>query len=288
MDESFDTAKRGVFAVGTLLCCSVAAFELEVKWRKLRARPEINISYFKAHECEHASGQFEKFVRDRKNISPAERELLNSISLKFISLIRYGENVTLQGLGVVQEDFYSVIADERARLILGESPYRLAYKASYLQAPWTMKYTKLRVLEDKRKKFNSSPTHKSVGFFVDECEEYGELAGPEYDELKTTHPQAREYLHTFSKGDDKEFDILQAADAWAFECRRRLNIHLGQYPGPPREQFRILDQSKKIFIVTILDKNNLRKIVEDNEPGKPLNLDKIMEMEINEDIKFRV
>lgn len=286
MDESFDPSQTGIFAIGTVLGGGVATYELDRKWYWLRKRPDIDIEYFKASDCERGKGQFAKFVRDHKNITPEERAKLDSISEEFNALTAKEEGITVQGLGVIQDDFYKIISEQRAKSILGDSPYRLAYKLSYLQAAWTMKKAEDDVIAKKLKQFNMSPTHFSVGFFVDECEQYSISAGPEYDELRRSHPKARKYMHTFAKGDDKDFDILQAADAWAFECRRRLNVAMGQRVGTKRRQFQMLEDRNKIFLISIFNQENMQHTVDTNEPGEPLNIDDIMEMQIHEDIKF--
>ena len=66
MDESFDPKDRGVFVVGGILGKGVPLFELDRRWEMLRKRPDIDIAYFKASECEHGRGEFAKFVADPK------------------------------------------------------------------------------------------------------------------------------------------------------------------------------------------------------------------------------
>ncbi len=101
----------------------------------LRKRPDIDIAYFKASECEHGRGEFAKFVADPKKITLQERHKLDSISHEFLELIvapvafddrRY---LCVHGVGVVQKDFYGVIKDPKAKAILGGSPYRSAYNS---------------------------------------------------------------------------------------------------------------------------------------------------------------
>jgi hypothetical protein len=163
MDESFDPKQSGVFAVGGLLGRGVPVFELERRWESLRKRPDINIKYFKASECERGRGEFEKFVVDPQNITPKERQKLDSISHEFLNLIAHpvplDSNAYLctHGVGVVQKDFYEVIKDANARAILGDSPYRLAYDFAMIQCAWAMK---------------KLGTGECVSFVCDEHEQY--------------------------------------------------------------------------------------------------------------------
>jgi len=66
MDESFDYKQTGTFVVGGILGRGVPIFELERGWEKLLKRPDIDIAYFKASECNNGLGQFAKFVSDPK------------------------------------------------------------------------------------------------------------------------------------------------------------------------------------------------------------------------------
>jgi hypothetical protein len=79
MDESFDKAPTGVYAVGGILARGVAIFELERKWRKLRKRSDIDIAFFKASECERGFGQFSKFCATPKSPTSTEKAKLPSV-----------------------------------------------------------------------------------------------------------------------------------------------------------------------------------------------------------------
>jgi hypothetical protein len=272
MDESFDPKPRGgVFAVGGLLGRGAATFELERKWEQLRQRPDIDIQFYKASQCERPSGQFEKFAANPEHVTPQERERLESISHEFLSLIAMNGYLTAQGVGVVQEDFYEVIQEDRARAILGDSPYRLAYDLAMIQCAWAMK---------------ELGTGDSVSFVCDEHERYGAIAPEAYMKLKLGNPNAAKYMATFSMGHDEISDLLQAADAVVFEIRRALNLALGQWPGQLRKQFGILADSKKMFLITHATKEQLLHIVATHEPGEPFKLDEMMNQEFHENIKI--
>jgi hypothetical protein len=55
------------------------------RWEQLLKRH--GLAYFKASECENGWRQFARFVSDPKTITMDERNTLDSISLKFLSLI---------------------------------------------------------------------------------------------------------------------------------------------------------------------------------------------------------
>src|ERR1700687_3507040 len=90
-----------------------AIFELERRWETLRKRPDIDIGYFKASQCERGTKEFAKFVGDPNDIQPAERDRLDSISHEFLNAIVnplfVEKYIVLFGIGIPQEDFYSVI-----------------------------------------------------------------------------------------------------------------------------------------------------------------------------------
>jgi hypothetical protein len=279
MDESFDPRQAGVFVVGGLLGRGVPFFELERRWESLRKRPDIGIRYFKASECEHGTGEFAKFVVDPKKITPAERSKLDSISHDFLGLIAhpvpFDDNayICVQGVGVVQDDFYDVIKDANARAILGDNPYRLAYDFAMIQCAWAMKQL---------------GEGCCASFVCDEHEKYSPLAYEAYRNLKTTNPNAAEYMGTFSAEDDRKCEPLQAADAAVFEVRRALNLALGKWKGQLRNQFNILADAKSMFLITHTTRDQLLHIVATHKPGEPFRLDALMELQVNENIKIRI
>lgn len=132
MDESFDPKQggkaRGFFVVAGLMGRGVPFFALECLWEKLLMKHGLD--YFKASECENGWKQFKKFVKNPKNISPAERTILNGISLEFIDAIVHPSSfdpqhyLTACVIGILQDDFYEVIKDPHARAVLGGDPYR--------------------------------------------------------------------------------------------------------------------------------------------------------------------
>ncbi len=208
MDESFDPKGKGVFAVGGILGRGVPFFELERRWEKLLKRPDIDLEYFKASECEKGNKQFSKFVINPKKITPTEHVKLDSISHEFLDLIihpvLYDDRsyLCIQGVGVVQEDFYEVIKDDKARAILGNSPYRLAYDFAMIQCAWAMKELEKGIKLDKQKTMDISPSRTYVSFVCDEDKEHSHLAPEEYRKLKTTNPAAAAYMATFSSAKD--------------------------------------------------------------------------------------
>jgi hypothetical protein len=293
MDESFDMGAKGVFAVGGMLGRGVPLFELERRWEQLLKRPDIDIEYFKASECERGKGQFAKFVNNSKSITPSERSKLDSISHAFLELlirpVLFDPNsyLPIQGIGVVQEDFYEVIAgSDKARAILGESPYRLAYDLAMMQCAWAMRKLEQAIREEKNKKMDSSSAREYVSFVCDEDEKHSADAPEAYRHLKKENPQAAEYMATFSSASDKECVPLQAADAAVFEIRRALHISLKQWAEPLRKQFNSLADNHVVFLISHVSKVNLLHIVETHEPGEPFHLDAFMDTEFNENIRI--
>jgi hypothetical protein len=279
LDESFDRGTSGMFVVGGILGKGVPIFELERRWEALRKRPDIDIRYFKASECQCGSGEFAKFVVDPKNITAAEREKLDSISHEFLGLIIHpvpfdcNQYLAVGGVGIVQQDFYDVIKDPAARSILGDSPYRLAYDFAMIQCAWAMKELN---------------TGDAVSFVCDEHQTYSPLASEAYRNLKENNPNAAKYMATFSFADDNGCEPLQAADASVYEIRRALNLSTGQWKGELRKQFDVLADTSTMFLITQTTKEQLVHIVATHKPGEPFKLDEIMGMQRNENIRLRI
>lgn len=278
LDESFDMRQSGIFVVGGLMGRGVAIFELERRWEALLTRPDIGVRYFKASHCERGNGEFSKLVSDPANIAPEERIRLNSISQEFLSAIvkmpyEPTSYLIAAGVGVVQEDFCDVIKDAKARAVLGDSPYRLAYDLAMVQCAWAMK---------------ELGTGDCVSFVCDECEQYSSLAPCAYKRLKERNPNAAEYMGTYSSADEKRCLPLQAADAVVFEIRRALNLALGQWSGHLRKQFGMMADAKAMFLISHTNREHLLHIVATHSPGEPFKLDEIMEQRFDENIGFSI
>jgi hypothetical protein len=285
MDESCDEQGTGVFVVGGLLMRGVPSFELERKWGTLRKRPDIDIAYFKASECKNGRGQFAKFVATPGSPTQSEHQRLDSISREFLQLIPKEEHIIVQGVGVVQSDFYEVIQDTHARAVLGDSPYRLAYDFAMIQCAWAMKQLEQGIKRDKENVAFGGSFREYVSFVCDEHEQYSLLADEAFRNLKQTNPNAAEFMGTFESADDKRVEVLQAGDAVAFEIRRVLRLALGGY-SVLRAQFRDLADPGKVFLITHTTKEQLLHIVALHQPSEPFKLDSIMEQQISENIKF--
>ena len=290
MDESSDAPASGLFVVGGIMARGVALFELERKWKKLLTHPDIEIAYFRAAECKNGRGEFAKFVAIPGNPSPTEHQRLDEISHEFLSLIPREEYIIAHGIGVVQKDFYEVIKDEKARAILGDSPYRLAYDLAMIQCAWAMKQLEQAIKLDKENLMAFGPSYREhVCFACDEDEEHSPLANEAYNNLKRTNPNAAQYMAAFTSGDDKALPVLQAADAVAFEIRRVLNLVLGNYSrGALRKQFNTLADPGKMFLITHTNREQLLIIVANHKPGEPFKLDEIMEKELTDNVRFTI
>jgi hypothetical protein len=280
MDESFDKQPTGVYAVGGVLARCVPIFELERKWEKLRTRPDINITYFKASECERGFGEFAKFCAFPKQPTATEKAKLESISHEFLNLIADvapmdgGQKyICVHGVGVVQSDFYDVIKDPKAKAVLGPSPFRLAYDFALMQCAWAMKEV--------------GPDY-CVSFTCDEDQEHHEVVGDAYTKLKNANPRAAKYMNSFSTADEKKCQVLQAADAAVYEVRRALNASLKHWEDPLRKQFSILSEARAMFLITHTKREQLEYIVASHKPGEPFKLDALMDMQPEENIKLPI
>ena len=285
LDESFDMRQAGIFAVGGVVGRLPALFELDRKWEALLRRPDIDIAYYKASECELGTGQFAKFVKEVRNPTPVERARLQQISHEFVSLMTK-EFVVAHGIGVIQEDFYEVTKDDYARSILGDDPFQLAYDLAIIQCAWMMKE-----VEKGRKthaRFGEQVRRDRISFVRDSHQKYAPLAHARYMNLRNNNPEAAEYMATHSIEDDKEWFVLQAADAVVYEIRRALNIIHKQRTGDIRGQFNLFRNSTRMAIIQTANKQNLLNTVALHKPGEPFKLTDIMENVFHENIRFEV
>lgn len=281
IDETFNpkpiTGKhRGFFVVAGLMGRGVPFFALECLWEKLLLKHGLD--YFKASECENGWKQFKKFVKDPKNISPAERTTLNAISLEFVEAIVHPSSfdpqhyLTACGVGLLQEDFYEVIKASHARAVLGDNPYRLAYDISFVASAWLMKQL---------------GEGWGVSIVCDEHEVYSPLAPEEYRKLKDTNPKAAEYLLSFSSVDEKKCTPVQAADLVVYEVRRALNTKhkiLGLADPSYRKQFKALTEGMVVAYIAEARKDQLEWIASNHKPGEPFKLDELMNNQLGSNV----
>jgi hypothetical protein len=249
MDETFDKPidkqPKGSFVVGGLLGRGEAFFELERRWEKLRKRPDIDIKYFKASDCQAGEKETAKFVADPRNKTKDEIAKLDSISHEFLNLIAHPvplddrPYIVVHGVGVLQEEFYDIIKDSKAHDILGSSPYCLAHDLAMVQCAWAMKQ-----LGDSY----------GVSFVCDEDGEHSHFAEERYGNLKRNNPVAAKYMGSFASRDDKKCEALQAADAAAFEVRRALNLSLKMWEGELRRQPQSMHSRRRPTCTTVSKK----------------------------------
>ena len=278
LDESFDKQPFGVYVVGGILARYLAIFELDRRWEQLRQRPDIDIEYFKAYECERGSKQFAKFCAVPGKPTAQERDRLNSISHEFLDLIVHPvpfdsqQYICVHGVGVIQKDFYEVIQDPKAQAVLGSNPFRLAYDLAMIQCAWAMKQ-----LGDAY----------TVTFICDEDEEHSHVVSSDFKTLKDTNPKAAKYMDGFTTLDEKGCEPLQAADAAVYEVRKAIKFSLKDYEVSLRKQFRILSDSSSMFLITYCEKKHLLEIVNTHKPGQRFYLDDQMDrIPPVENIKF--
>jgi hypothetical protein len=281
MDESFDPKHqgqyRGFFCVGGMLGRGDFIYELEYRWNQLLKKH--GLAYFKASQCENGWGEFAKFVPDPKNITLAERIILDLIGLEFIGLITNPvpldatHYLTCYGVGLMQDDFYDVIKDSHAHAVLGDNPYRLAYDFSFIECSWLMKQL---------------GEGWGAHFVCDEHEIYSPLAPEAYRNLKETNPQAAEYMLSFTSIDEKKCAPVQAADAVVYEIRRALNFQHKKHPdlagGAVRKQFTALTAAHGMAYIAHTEKAQLEWIAANHQPGEPFKLDEIMNKQLGANI----
>lgn len=281
LDESFDMKQSGFYAVGGFIARGVAVFELERNWEKLLKRR--GLEYFKASECEMGKGQFSKVVAKPGKITPDERMRLDSISHEFCRLIgnpvEYDKRsfLCVFGVGVPQKDFYDLTKTAKARSILGDSPYRLAYDLAMVQAAWAMK------------EFGKREPGHCCSYICDEDEEHKNVAPEAFRNLKKKNPKTAKYMCTFSTEDEKACVPLQAADAVAYEIRKALKFSVKDWEIRLREQFNMLADKRVMFYVGYIARKQLRWIVANHKPSEPFKLDELMKRQFTQNIdKIRV
>jgi Protein of unknown function (DUF3800) len=269
LDESFDTANIGLFAVGGLIAQGVALFELDRKWEKLCEK--YGIDYFKASECEYGRGQFRKFVLVEGEPTDEEKEKLRQVSLDFIALIANEKGVVGHGITIDQSAFYEAIKNPAAQAILKDDPYRLGYALAMVQCAWMMKAIQKDFINTSL--FGTRVKHPHVSFVCDEHEKYSPLANAAYQELKTRNLEAEQYMASFTSADDKKLPVLQAADALVYVVRRSSKVGLGILTVNFSAEFVLLESKHKVGLIQHMDEENLANVLKVQKPGEPFDFE---------------
>ncbi|MFI5087424.1 MAG: DUF3800 domain-containing protein [Terriglobales bacterium] len=247
LDESSDNSRKGIFAVGGFLGYGNDWWNVDVKWRKLREQPDIDIEYFKASECAHGHGQFEKFRKHPAYLAPQERAQLNSIYGKFVDICRRGDIIGF-GFGVVLHDFYEVLSSPENCGYFPEDPYWFTYDFAMVHAA-----TEVR----KRR-------GPAIAFVCDEHEKYSKIAPDVYDALKANNPLAARNMGTFTKGNDKDLQPLQCADLMAYEARKYCHFWIGS-SAKRTDAFANLANGHSVWSMKCADKKALLQIIADKK-----------------------
>lgn len=245
-DESFDSNRKKVFVAGGFLGRNSAWFHLEHRWNQLLQKYEL--PYYRAVDCEHGRGVFEKYrTHHHGHLLVEDRKQLSLIRHEFIDAILAGKDIAGFAVGIDLRAFADVCDSESKLEAFGGTPFYYGYHLTMLDA----------ALEVNR--FYGG----MVAFVGDRHEEYSSLMVRTHDNLKTANPDLRHTLGPIMFEDKRQYIGLQVADLFIYEVKRWLETRFDQSEHGEREEMRRLREGPVVAKIDICSKACLEDYLRD-------------------------
>jgi hypothetical protein len=235
-DESTDGEfEERVFTVGGYVTSGYPAIHLDLKWRDLLTKYEIE--YFKASELEAGIGQFAKFRDKPKNASKdrfteREREFFRCIKTEFVDLLSQQEGMIGISATVHMRQFKAFALDHPDLFRKLPTVYGLCAQLVMVDAGYLMNETQAS---------NPPHLHGLLRPIFDSHKDYERLTVDTFDRFCKANPEASRLLLPPIFEDDKKYLCLQSADLFVYEVRRTIS----NYFFEPKRELRIA--MKKLF-----------------------------------------
>jgi hypothetical protein len=232
-DESYDGQSR-IYTIGGFVA-------RDKEWASVSKRFKLRclknaIECYHAADCEGRYGDFSRLSKDQ--VIQLNTELIDEM-LK-VRLVGFATSVIL-------EDYFTVAASsERAKRILGASPYFLAMQMFLVSVCGEIR--------------DNRPNYR-VAFIFDQHEQFGQRARQLYEVVKQKNPNTAPCMGTLTYADKRRFVPLQIADKFAYEAMKNmLNL---RYDPQRKERIALARMKEGGIIQTLnyLDAQMLQRIV---------------------------
>jgi hypothetical protein len=245
-DESFDGSRKKVFVAGGFLGRNSSWFHLEHRWNQLLQKYEL--PYYRAVDCEHGRGAFEKFrTHHTGHLLLEDRQKLSLIRLEFIDAILAGKDIAGFAVGIDLRAFADVCDSESKLQAFGGTPFYYGYHLAMLSAAREVN------------RFYGG----MIAFVGDRHEEYSGLMLRTHDNLKNANPELRHTLGRVMFEDKKQYIGLQVADLFIYEVKRSLEVRLDQSGHGEREEMARLKEGPVVAKIDICSNACLEKYLRD-------------------------
>lgn len=231
-DESYDSGSR-IYTIAGFVARDKEWIRLSKAWRNRCLRDSV--SCYHATDCEGGFGDF-------KHLSKQQIVALNT---DLVDEIR-GSRIIGWGTSVVLEDYRAVAeSSEKAKLILGPSPYFLAMQAFLVSVCGAIR--------------NDRPNYR-VAFIFDQHEQFSGRAKQMYDDVKQKNPNTAPCMGSLTYAQKERFTPLQIADKLAYEIMKNmLNI---RYDSSRPERLALSRMKEKVIqTINYLDRGFLESLV---------------------------
>lgn len=258
-DES-DDCERG-YSVAGFIAHQHDCVHFDFVWEKKILR-KYDLEYFKASELNCGKGQFAKFRDDPndldKKFSPREKALLDQIKVDSIDAILEFKDLFI-GLGVslMLPDYHRLAEEYKVHGKIIPAPYFFCAQLIMVQSGFIMS------------RLNYSSSENQQAFLrpvFDSHEQYSGRAKMMFDEFCTKNPITSSSLLPPHYESEQQYLMLQAADNFAYECRRLLITEEFDTHIPERAAMKRLKQA--VYKIYKLDYEALKIIMEAQGPDE--------------------
>jgi len=242
MDDSADSERKKVFSVAGFVGKADVWFDIEQEWNARLERDGID--YFKTSDCINLKGEFERKLVDCHGMTTA-RVIADAI-LRDLRKIVARSPMYGYSLGVLMEDYRTVLAEPDGAIVLNPDPYIFAHHVLIG-----------KVCDD----VHALPRDEVVAFLYDEHSK-ATLLKESWAGFKEQNPTWAQHAGTLAPLDDKTHAPIQMADLLAHATTK---VHLELPTDPTAAQRRFKDWlGSNLMRTPYLDAKFLRLLVAHN------------------------
>lgn len=257
-DES-DDVDRG-YAVAGFIGHQHDCVHLDLAWRE-RILKKYELKYFKASELETGTGQFAKFRDDPSPekldalFSEREKAFFKGVKVEVVDLILEFDLLIGVGAVLMLPDYHRIFEEYNTMGKTLPKPYFFCAQLVMMESGFIMHRINVQSREWQQGVLRP---------VFDSQEEYSGRAKIMFDDFARKNPISSSSLLPPMYADDKDYLVLQAADALAYESRRLLLTQEYDTHIPERTAMRRLKE--RVYKIYKLNYVALKAIMEAQRP----------------------
>jgi hypothetical protein len=252
-DESIDDeVEDRCFSLAGWICPPVTALHIDMRWRDILNK--WNLDYFKASQITYGFGQFAQFRDNPKDLkaplSRREKGIIAEIFTDFVNVICSDDEFWGIGATVVMRDWYLFREQEPELAKRLPNIYTLCANLLMMEAGQTIALTNEHI--------RARSHYGLIRPIFDIQEEYGPRLKQAFPLFRELNPRSAEFMLEPIFEREQDYVCLQAADLFAYECRKMLINAVYDPQRPERKAFARLKE--QITVIYFLNYESLETI----------------------------